>query len=322
MVLLLSCALAVSCGDSSDPDDSHTVTIAFRISVATASDSLSTRAMNEGWDDYSPTDPGTAYENSLNPDGIHIYMCDAAGEKLDEVDDVKLSRLSPTDYAVVGTWHDSLSRLYMARRIMVLANCDALTFRLADCRRYIPMWGVATLPQLEVGKRNDIGEVELLRAVAKVAVGLRSDMVRGGYSIASVAINRFNTEGYSVPRGYKAVANTSALRFAATLNPLASLSATPYQTTDSVAYVPEYDNTSSSAMPSTVTIVLNRNNAYEGTYTLQFRGYGTDGAPTGSAYDIMRNHLYTYTLYRSDGRIQVTLHVRDWNVRRHDAIIM
>ena len=323
MALLLPCAVVVSCGDRTDFGDSHDVTITFHISVAAPYDSLpTTRAANEGWDDYAPINPGTAYENALNPDDIHVKVCNASGTTIADVADIRLSRLSSTEYAVTGTWRDSADRLAEAKKVMVFANSNALTFQLADTRRYIPMWGVASLPQLIIGKRNDIGTVELLRAVAKVSVDLRGDMPGRGYSIASLTVNRYNTQGNTVPRGYQLVGSTGELRFATSLNPLVSTVDKLDFTKDSVAYLPEYDNTSTSATPSTVTVVLNRNNAYEGTYTLHFRNYDATGAPTGSPYDIMRNHIYSYTLHKSDGRIKITLHVREWNVRRHDEIIM
>ena len=319
MALLLSAGAAVSCDNNNNGDDTQQVGIAFTISL----DAPSTRAANEGWNDYNPSTHGTGRENAINPDDIQVMVCDSTGESLAQVGDVHITRRSATEFAVTGVWRDSDSRLSMARRIMVLANCHASTeYNIVQTSDYLPMWGVAKLPALAIGKSNNIGNIDLLRAVAKVGVTLRDDMIEKGFSIASLTLDRYNTRGYIMPAGYKTVDNTADLSFAATLNVLNSAATSLDFTANSVAYIPEYDNTSQEAVPSTITVELNRNGKHEGTYTLHFADYDSSGAPTGNAYDIMRNHIYAYTIYKSGDEMAVTLHVREWNVRKHDDIIM
>lgn len=319
MALLLSAAAAVSCDDSGNDGDTRQVNIAFTISL----DPPSTRAANEGWDDYTPSTNGTERENAINPDDIQVVVCDSMGENLADVGDVRITRRSDTEFAVTGVWRDSDSRLAKAKRIMVLANCHGSTeYDIMQTSSYLPMWGVAKLPALNIGKTNDIGNIALLRAVAKVSVALRSDMLAKGYSIASLTVDRYNTRGYCMPAGYKSVDNTVDLSYAATLNVLNSTATSLDFTANSIAYIPEYDNTSPAAVPSTITVKLNRNGEYEDTYTLRFAKYDSGGAPTGNAYDIMRNHIYTYNVYKSGDEMAVTLHVKEWNDRKHDDIIM
>lgn len=325
--LLLSCTAAVSCSD--EPGGSgNDVEVTFRLSL----DSLrATRAANSGWDDYSPTTPGTAAENAVNPEDLAIKVCDAAGGIIADVADVRLRRLSESEYAVTGTWRDSGEQIGRAKKVMVIANSGhsasadgiaTLSFARDSIGGYIPLWGVAKLPPLSPGTRNDIGTVSLLRAVAKVEVDLRGDMEQRGYSIASATVNNVNTRGYCLPMGYASVMSTSQLDFASTPHFLPSTASQAAIGGDGTAYLAEYDNTSATAVPSTITVVLNRNGAYEGTYTLRFCGYDSDGAPTGAPFDIVRNHLYYYTLYKSSDQMEITLSVRPWNVRQHDDIIM
>lgn len=163
----------------------------------------------------------------------------------------------------------------------------------------------------------------MLRAMAKVSVKLRDDMTDYGYAIGSMTVNNYNTKGYCVPKTFNEVDNTSDVRFANSLNVLDSHADKIELPTTAPLYLPEYDN--SDTNPTTITVNLNRNGKLEGTYTLYFRNYDSDGKPTGPTYPIQRNHYYQYLIYKETGKIIVTLHVRKWNRRiypENDGIIM
>ena len=163
----------------------------------------------------------------------------------------------------------------------------------------------------------------MLRAMAKVSVNLRTDMAEYGYSIGSMTVNNYNTKGYCVPKTFNEVDNTSEVRFANSLNVFDSHADNIALSTTAPLYLPEYDN--SGTNPTTITVNLNRNGKLEGTYTLYFRNYDSDGKPTGPTYPIQRNHYYQYLIYKETGKIIVTLHVRKWNRRiypENDGIIM
>lgn len=163
----------------------------------------------------------------------------------------------------------------------------------------------------------------MLRAMAKVSVKLRDDMTDYGYAIGSMTVNNYNTKGYCVPKTFNEVDNTSEVRFANSLNVLDSHADKIELPTTAPLYLPEYDN--SGTNPTTITVNLNRNGKLEGTYTLYFRNYDSDGKPTGPTYPIQRNHYYQYLIYKETGKIIVTLHVRKWNRRiypENDGIIM
>lgn len=325
----IGCLLA-ACSDNSSGDSiaADDLRVAFTLSV----DDAQTRVA-AGWDDYDPADPGTVAENAINPDDIHIKVCAADGTVLGNVGDVHMTRTSTSEYAITGTWSDAKQLVSRARKVMVLANCgeaaesadiSAIEYSIADAKRYIPMWGVASFSSLTLGKSTDIGDISLLRAMAKVKVQLRDDMAERGYTIGSLAVDGYNTRGYSVPLTYRSVSKTTDIRFDGSLHPLDSKATDgPLNFTDyGYVYLPEYSNTLSGATPSTISVDLYRNGEHEGYYTLQFRGYDSDGAPTGTPYDIQRNHYYQFVIFKQDNKTIVTLHVRKWFERTHDDIIL
>lgn len=334
--VIMLCMMMAACSDSDDDAvGTEDVSVAFTLTVA---DATSTRADNDGWDDYSPAQDGILNENMVNTDDIIIAIYDDKGNKVDNVEDLRVTKISDasgtgTMYAITGVWRNAKPNLERAKRLMVMANCNTsvwsnpskLTYDLLSGeRKYIPMWGVVKIPEaLTLGKQNKLHNIRMLRAMAKVSVKLRDDMTDYGYAIGSMTVNNYNTKGYCVPKTFNEVDNTSEVRFANSLNVLDSHADKISLPTTAPLYLPEYDN--SGTNPTTITVKLNRNGKLEGTYTLYFRNYDSDGKPTGPTYPIQRNHYYQYLIYKETGKIIVTLHVRKWNRRiypENDGIIM
>lgn len=334
--VIMLCMVMAACSDSDDDAvGTEDVSVAFTLTVA---DATSTRADNDGWDDYSPAQDGILNENMVNTDDIIIAIYDDKGNKVDIVEDLRVTKISDasgtgTMYAITGVWRNAKPNVERAKRLMVMANCNTsvwsdpstLTYDLLpEERKYIPMWGVVKIPAaLTLGKQNKLHNIRMLRAMAKVSVKLRDDMTDYGYAIGSMTVNNYNTKGYCVPKTFNEVDNTSDVRFANSLNVLDSHADKIELPTTAPLYLPEYDN--SGTNPTTITVNLNRNGKLEGTYTLYFRNYDSDGKPTGPTYPIQRNHYYQYLIYKETGKIIVTLHVRKWNRRiypENDGIIM
>lgn len=334
--VIMLCMVMAACSDSDDDAvGTEDVSVAFTLTVA---DATSTRAENDGWDDYSPGQDGILNENMVNTDDIIIAIYDDKGNKVDIVEDLRVTKISDasgtgTMYAITGVWRNAKPNVERAKRLMVMANCNTsvwsdpsmLTYDLNQgTRKYIPMWGVVKIPEsLTLGKQNKLHNIRMLRAMAKVSVKLRDDMTAYGYAIGSMTVNNYNTKGYCVPKTFNEVDNTSDVRFANSLNVLDSHADKIELPTTAPLYLPEYDN--SGTNPTTITVKLNRNGKLEGTYTLYFRNYDSDGKPTGPTYPIQRNHYYQYLIYKETGKIIVTLHVRKWNRRiypENDGIIM
>lgn len=334
--VIMLCMMMAACSDSDDDAvGTEDVSVAFTLTVA---DATSTRADNDGWDDYSPGQDGILNENMVNTDDIIIAIYDDKGNKVDNVEDLRVTKISDasgtgTMYAITGVWRNAKPNVERAKRLMVMANCNTsvwgdpstLTYDLLpEERKYIPMWGVVKIPAtLTLGKQNKLHNIRMLRAMAKVSVKLRDDMTDYGYAIGSMTVNNYNTKGYCVPKTFNEVDNTSDVRFANSLNVFDSHADNIALSTTAPLYLPEYDN--SGTNPTTITVNLNRNGTLEGTYTLYFRNYDSDGKPTGPTYPIQRNHYYQYLIYKETGKIIVTLHVRKWNRRiypENDGIIM
>lgn len=334
--VIMLCMVMAACSDSDDDAvGTEDVSVAFTLTVA---DATSTRADNDGWDDYSPAQDGILNENMVNTDDIIIAIYDDKGNKVDIVEDLRVTKISDASgtgimYAITGVWRNAKPNVERAKRLMVMANCNTsvwgdpsmLTYDLnPGTRKYIPMWGVVKIPEaLTLGKQNKLHNIRMLRAMAKVSVKLRDDMTDYGYAIGSMTVNNYNTKGYCVPKTFNEVDNTSDVRFANSLNVFDSHADNIALSTTAPLYLPEYDN--SGTNPTTITVNLNRNGKLEGTYTLYFRNYDSDGKPTGPTYPIQRNHYYQYLIYKETGKIIVTLHVRKWNRRiypENDGIIM
>lgn len=339
-VSLLFCLLStMSCGFEDDYEDNcdDVVRVAFKMSFADSN----TRAVNEGWGDYNPTDPGVAYENAINPDQLQIKVCDVSGNIIADVENV-IAIKGETDgnYTITGTWEDAADKLTQAKKIMVFANCGptnvtqsniaSLAFNKDDTKQYIPMWGVTTLGQtLQIGKSNDLGTIYLLRSLAKVKVKMKEGMKARDYSLGEITFNNYNTRGYTLPATYNTASDTKQIFFNNSLRPLASLAAAPIAMTNSesdeesiMLYIPEYDNKGAATdKKATITLNLKCEGKDDGTYTLQFCNY-TDGAPDpATLYNIQRNHYYEYTVYKDDG-VKISLTVKEWNKRTHSDIIM
>jgi len=182
VVVLLLCVAMTACSD----DDGvgaiakNDVRVAFTMMVA---DAASTRAANEGWDIYDPKQPGIEDENMINTDDLRIAICDGMGNIIGDVETITVTPMSDpsgTKYAITGVWKNAKDDIARAKKIMIVANCNATKLSTIDLpdlkynidtetRKYIPMWGVAALPALTLGTQTDMTEqIYLLRAMAKV----------------------------------------------------------------------------------------------------------------------------------------------------------
>lgn len=325
VLALLACSFSEEYEEQTQDNDVH---VAFVLTV----DHNATRS-DMGWDNYDPTDEGTANECAIRPDDIHIKICDAEGRVIGSVEDIHMERMTQDQYSLTGAWMSPGERLKDAKKVMILANCGqaAASNDIADIAYsadrtdgFIPMWGVRSFTSLTKGESNDLGDIHLLRAMAKVSLKLRSDMESRGYSVGKLTLNHRNTLGYCLPLTYQSVDKTTDIRFAGSLHELISPATDGGMDFTSLgyAYLPERSNTRDGVTPSTITLELLRNGTLDDTYTLPFCEYDAEGAPTDRLRDIQRNTLYLFEVYKKDNQIKVSLHVRRWYVRDHDDVIM
>ena len=335
--ILLSCSIMDDGPDALSLQGGSTAQVAFTLKLDKAQPA--TRAT---WGDDYDNQAGEGYENRIDQLQVVLYSTDGnnTAYPLHNLwQETSATQGGGQDtYTFVGsidTNNDNSPRAG-TYKIMVFANCTELTGNeddlgnLAYTYTYkgestapaIPMWGVTTAElTLKPGERQTLTDgIDLLRAVAKVEVQLNDAVAQEGFSLTGVTISTANKQGYCLPAGYANVQNTKELDreegSPTSFHPIQS-SATASNlafTNDGngtyTLYLPEYDNGTNAA---TLSVTVADEDKQTETYTLEFKNY-TNGQPTGNAYDIVRNHLYRYTITKIDnGQLTVQHQVMPWD---------
>lgn len=262
------------------------------------------------WEDNDNPEDGNEWENTI--DDLQILIYDANNNYVGKVEDL----IQLLDGRYSGKLSDAEWTGNTNYKIMAFANCPSIdnpsNINTLDYTRanvsYIPMWGVTTAQfNLTPGVSEDIGSIDLLRAMAKVEVFMNAE----GYTIDNIAVDKSNPNGYCLPNGYNSVSETDQLDMEgetpASFKPYTS------ETPESKAedgqhyiYLPEYDN---STKPAKIQVTVNNE-----TYELEFKDY-VNGAPTGDPYDIVRNHIYRYTITGvNDGKLIIKYKAMPWEL--------
>lgn len=317
-----------------------TAQVAFTLKLDKAQ--LATRTT---WGDNYPNKTGTGYENRIDQLQVVLYSTDGnnAAYPLHNLwQETSSTQEGGQDiYTFVGSidTNDAGSPQAGTYKIMVFANCTDLTnnetnlgnlaynytYNNATDAPAIPMWGVTTATlTLRPGERQTLTEgIDLLRAVAKVEVQLQDNDDTQGFSLTGVTISTANTQGYCLPLDYDKVETTAALNREeetgiTTFHPYPNSATTTDLafTNDGnntyTLYLPEYDNGTGNT-PATLSVTVADEDNQPETYTLEFKNY-TNGQPTGEAYNIVRNHLYRYTITKIDnGQLTVQHQVMPWD---------
>lgn len=337
--LMFALLLALACGCSSEegaggemPANATQVSFILRLS----DESEGTRA---AWSDGYLNDDGTEYDKRINPDDLKVALYHAGDNAFAaNVNIVTYHELASQEeeYEFIGTVETPADTELSAGdyKIMVFANCQmsgsiaantdlgqlSYTYSADQVKQeeqLIPMWGVTKAHlNLEKGKRDDAGTIDLLRAFAKVEINLHSD-IQQSYTIASATLSCYNTQGYSLPKGYADVENTKRLdqedQPSSSFHPNATAQeadlvfVVPQDGKTATLYIPEYENTPGKEA------VINLTLGDGTTGTLHFQPY-ENGALTGAPYDIVRNHIYRYTVNVEQGELKVQAAVMPWNL--------
>lgn len=337
--LLLCCVLTLACAGvlpSCDSDDmiatgeeqaseAESPKIVFTIFMMD-NDSSSGISRSSTWGDtYDEEDEESDYEMYISSLKVLLYNSDneyvTSVRQVSLIDSTYIYYTSGGDavYTYIGTI-DDMSKISnpssFTGKIMVLANCDAsgtsmdglksTTYDVSDATDGIPMWGVTSLNDVSFkGGTINLGDIDLLRAMAKVKIKLDDDVADRGYTITEATISPYNTQGYCLPYGFEDASETGEIdRDAINVSDswTASTDGFVFGTSENddnavVAYLPEYDNTSDGVTPAIIDVTISSDSdkieatLYFGEYT---SGIYVEGE--SSAYDIVRNHQYTYTL--------------------------
>lgn len=175
----------------------------------------------------------------------------------------------------------------------------------------IPMWGVGETRLHLDGKHDEnLGSIDMLRAIAKVKITLDSKIKEKGYTLASVTVNNYNRKANCLPAGWLTATQTRDPSVAndAPLNPHtpseSRLTITaPGDFEESaedgsiVFYLPEYKVSGSERIKFSVTV--NDKNGVPITFPDAMEidnSVITGGAYTQSVYNVVRNHFYLFNI--------------------------
>lgn len=345
LILPLFMSVCLLCGCAHDDDASPSGVspdapqVSFILSLTDATPK--TRAT---WSETYESEDGNEYENRIDPDDVQVLLYKTTGEYVANVDILSYYPLNNDsegcEYRFVGSVTADEGELTAGKyKLMVFANCGKETnpvnptdqSQLSDLSQLsynydvqlIPMWGVITPTlTLEKGKQQDLGQIDLLRAMAKVEINL-DGAISGTYTITSATLSKYNTAGHCLPKDYDAVSTTTELEQETGTNPAID-TFNPYKnpSTEGLSldisqdgktawlYIPEYENNTDDA--ATISLKVS-----DGTNTvsgdLKFENY-VDGTATGDAHDIVRNHIYRYTVNVEAGTLTVQYKALPWNL--------
>lgn len=303
-------------------------------------------------EDSETDEPGTEMENSIDFSRFHVVFYDINHRMAGILQNMVLIHMVGNIYQLTGSLPVSNKVLvgnHFVGKMVVYANFvmsevdlqkgyndEIIAQKAFDYKanpEYLPMWGVQKVNfTLAAGKRQDLSDIDLLRAVAKVKVYLSNDMKKNGWSIHSMQLFNYNDKGYCMPGKYKDCEQTASLTHEEFEHFFNSRQTRGITMTDDVPiYLPEYKNNGQvDADKCVIKLKLARKGTVEQDapgkdkeYTLRFIDYTDKGTEGTTANDIVRDHYYIFEVYKgSNGQNLVKLTVRKWNVREHDKIVM
>lgn len=355
----LGCIALVSCdqGDTNAGEAEANITLTLCLKGA---DKNSNTRMGQPFvkplasrgDGDETEDSGTEMENSIDFSRFHVVFYDANHRMAGILQNMVLIHMGGNIYRLTGSLPVSNKVLvgnHFEGKMVVYANFDMSeddlqkgyndeiiarkAFDYEAKPKYLPMWGVKKVDfTLAAGKRQDFSDIDLLRAVAKVKVNLSNDMKNNGWSIHSMQLFNYNDKGYCMPGKYTDCEQTASLtheEFVHFFNSRQTSGITMRE--DDPIYLPEYQNNGKEDADKCIIklklaknrIVEQDDSGNEKEYTLRFIDYTDTGAEGTTTNDIVRDHYYTFEVYKgSNGQNLVKLTVRKWTVRDHEEIVM
>lgn len=338
IVLLLAGVLAASCIFDAgrcvmSPDEQHD--ILFTVSL----ESLDTKAT---WGEYYPSEEGMPpFDFRIIPENLRVVVYAKDGTRLGTIRNLDYWPINEThtQFQFIGQLPDNFAEHFNTNadpsyRFMVLANCgdnlsgdEYVTYSQTQLdpgseNGAIPMWGVKDVdltPLLNMESQN-IGEISLLRAAAKIEVMLSDNLKKEGKTVInSATLKYYNQTGYTLPSGWSQTNDTKLLdqencfrvyRHAAVNLPFIK----DEETGNYFVYVTEYDNINYSGERNKISLEFTIDGevkVFED--AISFCNY-SDGKPKeGSDYNIVRNHIYEFEILNIAGdNIVLEYEVADW----------
>ena len=363
--------------------------VVLRFTIAMDEPNTISRATWEGYDpndnDYSEEDTdgngiykqrGTAIENYIDPTRTHVVAYSANGELMGVMRSVNVQPKAGDDhvYTLTGTLEvESTKAQAMVFKLMVFANCTLpanlnnlnnihFVMPTATNGSGIPMWGIATFgtPSAPVNLTTgtelnpcDLGDIFMLRSMAKIEVELSDDMYET-YNLAGIVPNKYHSNGYVMPTLKKSstdysvatLSNTKILGTEEVFHPYGEAIVNP--TTNGIAffdananidgadqnkkwviYMPEYQYIQANGELSFNLALQTKNGipVYKsGTTQYSFKhGLYSGGSYQSNPWNVVRNHYYKYVIsgINNGGELTLNCIVMDWtdDLEIHDFAV-
>ena len=353
-IALVSCDQRETDGAEAQAEANITLTLCLKgtdENSSTRTGASSDKQLSSRGEDTGTENTDSEMENRIDFSRFHVVFYDDNHRMAGVLQKMVLIHMGGNIYQLTGTLPVSNKVLvgsHFEGKMAVYANFDmtedelqkdynddVIALKAFDYEanpKYLPMWGVRKVSfTLTAGKRQDFSDVDLLRAVAKVKVNLSSEMKNNGWSIDSMQLINYNDKGYCMPVKYARCEQTASLTHEEFEHFYESKKTDSIPMKDNVPiYLPEYQNSRKGVNKCVIKLKLFRNGTVEKDnsgnekeYTLRFINYTDDGAEGTTINNIVRDHYYTFEVYKgSNGQILVKLTVRKWNVREHDDIVM
>lgn len=330
-VALALTAMVATAACSSKEIDVQPEEPTYTISLQINTNGIFTRAEGPTWGDEYNKEEGTPFDRTLKSvdlflldkesyaltrlyalrkpgEARHIYECsvtkDTPGVEIDEESRTATFSGSIMVVANVGTpWYDASDW-----------HTDMIPFSVnygTNNDWSIPMWGVRKYDgvKLESNVTKDLGDIDMLRAVAKIDINLH-DAIKDEFEIESVTMTddapRFYRAGVGIPSGAWSVDETKSLKLEDCFNPVAGGMIDRIESpvfniapsgVEAYTYVAESSTEIDKPFEFTLKLKSKHDDRPAVTGTLKLSRY-KDGAVanSGTYTRVIRNHVYEFTV--------------------------
>lgn len=179
----------------------------------------------------------------------------------------------------------------------------------ADWSINIPMWGEGTISSVKSGE-NNIGELTLKRAVAKVDVTVNNGLGITDFEITEIQLHNYNTQGYCAPINNDGPSIPASSSISNNFLTSGTLSGTAGNRFENKFYIPEHLNIGVKDEQKITLTIKAKVKGHTKTYTVPFSENGKD-------YNVLRNYIYVFNITSVEMDIDVTstleYEVKAWN---------
>ncbi len=344
----LCCAALLSCGKNTQEEVEISTGVEVSLRINAGGSSL-TKSITES------DKRGTGFENYIDVTKLHILIFGTDNKFIQEFTPSEFLPLDSSEYPQEWELRGKIDNPPIGGvKIVVFANlqntptglvagtttiedvcradwtmCSGYTFPYTPSKNQpVPMYGIKTVSSDQIYQANvltDLGQIDLLRSLAKVKVHLAAGL---GETLEYVKLKGYNSAFASAPLGmYSSTANFSynhtvhLYKNASDNDPSADLSsAVTSSGMQWEVYVPEYRNIdpTTGATRSDCSYMELKFNGINKIYTIDFRDYSS-ATDDGTRFNIVRNHVYDYEISSiGNYNLALSLSAQPWETKTFD----